>query len=305
MLIIVFTVLLFATVGFAAYAIWSQLVTERDPVTLRMRSLRALHAGPTAIGYGDRPSLILRLIARLGGFMPARDGKNALRTGLICAGFRRADAPLVFMGAKIACAALFPILYFSSAYLSARPMGHAFFWLIATSITGFYTPSMLLGFMKRQRQDAITRSLPDALDLMVVCVEAGLGIAAALQRVAGEIKLACPPLSQELALVHQEMQTGIPRQDALRNLAQRTGVDDVYALVAMLIQTDKLGTSVAQALRAHSESMRTRRRQRAEKLARKASIKLAFPLVFLVLPALLVIILGPAAIQLVKALVAE
>ena len=112
-------------------------------------------------------------------------------------------------------------------------------------------------------------------------------------------------ISEELSLVNQEMQTGIARTDALRNLAERTGVDDVYSLVAMLIQTDRLGTSVAQSLRAHAESMRTRRRQRAEQMARKASIKLAFPLVFLIFPALLVIILGPAGIQLLKALSAD
>src|SRR5207237_3012051 len=121
-------------------------------------------------------------------------------------------------------------------------------------------------------------------------------------RVASEMQVASPALSEELTLVHQEMQTGVSRTDALRNLATRTGVEDVYALVAMLIQTDRLGTSIAQALRVHADSMRTRRRQRAEQLARKASIKLAFPLVFLILPALLVIILGPAAIQLMTAL---
>src|SRR5262249_7382080 len=114
-----------------------------------------------------------------------------------------------------------------------------------------------------------------------------------------------PELSEELALVNSQMQTGISRTDALRNLAERTGVDDIYSLVAMLIQTDRLGTSVAQSLRAHAESMRTRRRKRAEQLARKASIKLAFPLVFLILPALLVVILGPAAIELAKVLTAQ
>src|SRR5262249_48719057 len=132
-----------------------------------------------------------------------------------------------------------------------------------------------------------------------------LGMAAALQRVGVEIRLASRALSDELALVNQEMQTGVSRTDALRNLAERTGVEDIYSLVAMLIQTDRLGTSVAQSLRAHAESMRTRRRQRAEQQARKASIKLAFPLVFMIFPALLVIILGPAGIQLLKALSAD
>jgi tight adherence protein C len=126
---------------------------------------------------------------------------------------------------------------------------------------------------------------------------------AALQRVGGELRIASRQLSEEFNIVHQEMQTGVSRTDALRNLAERTGVDEIYSLVAMLIQTDRLGTSVAQSLRSHAQSMRTRRRQRAEQMARKASIKLAFPLVLLIFPALLVIILGPAAIQLMKALV--
>jgi tight adherence protein C len=138
-----------------------------------------------------------------------------------------------------------------------------------------------------------------------VCVEAGLGMAAALQRVGVEIRVASSSLSDELSLVNSEMQTGVSRIDALRNLAERTGVEEVYSLVAMLIQTDRLGTSVAMSLRAHAESMRTRRRQRAEQMARKASIKLAFPLVFLIFPALMLVILGPAGIQLLKALSAD
>jgi tight adherence protein C len=116
------------------------------------------------------------------------------------------------------------------------------------------------------------------------------------------MRIASPALSNELGLVNQQMQTGMSRSDALRNLAERTGVEEIYSLVAMLIQTDRLGTSVAQALRSHADSMRTKRRQRAELLARQASVKLAFPLVFLILPALLVVLLGPAVIQLLKVL---
>src|SRR5262249_23610838 len=128
---------------------------------------------------------------------------------------------------------------------------------------------------------------------------------AGLQRVSTEMRVTSRSISDEFALVHQQMQTGVTRADALRNLAQRTGVEDGYALVAMPIQTDRPGTSVANALRAHADAMRVRRRQRAERLARKAAIKLAFPLIFLVLPALLIIILGPAAVQLMKALKAQ
>ena len=167
---------------------------------------------------------------------------------------------------------------------------------------GFYLPTLFVGWRQRSRHYQIVSSLPDALDLMVVCVEAGLGMTAALQRVSSELRVTSPAVSEEFALVHQQMQAGVSRSDALRNLALRTGVEDVYALVAMLIQTDRLGTSVATALRSHADSMRVKRRQRAEQMARKAAIKLAFPLVFLVLPALLIIILGPAAISLMKAL---
>jgi tight adherence protein C len=303
MLVIAFTILLFSAVTVAAYAIWSRLAIERDPVAARLHALRT-SARPTAVGYGEQPPVLLGFIARLAGFMPAREGRNALRTGLVCAGFRRPDAVVIFLGTKVLLAGLLPLLWLAYAFVTARPLGNVLFWLVAFGVEGFYIPSVFLAWKRNSRKEAITRSLPDALDLMVVCVEAGLGMAAALQRVSGEIRIACKPLADEFALVHQEMQTGVSRVDALRNLAQRTGVDDIYSLVAMLIQTDRLGTSIGHALRAHAESMRIRRRQRAEQLARKASIKLAFPLVFLVLPALLVIILGPAGIQLMKALVA-
>ena len=176
---------------------------------------------------------------------------------------------------------------------------------LVLAVLGFYLPTLFIGMRQSRRHDAVLGALPDALDLMVICVEAGLGVAAALQRVAVEMRLASPELAAELALVNQEMQTGMSRTDALRNLAERTGVDEIYSLVAMLIQTDRLGTSVAQALRSHADSMRVRRRQRAEQLARKASVKLAFPLVLLIFPALMLVLLGPAVVQLLTALAAS
>lgn len=305
MLLVAMSLLIFAAVSVAAYALYTTAVTERNPVTLRLRELRLLHANTASPAYGRRPGLLVKLIAQLGGFLPAADGADALRTGLVRAGYRRADAPLIFLGSKIVMAVLLPLAWMFYGYVAARPLGNVMMMSVVLGFVGFYVPTLFIAVRQAQRHAEILSALPDALDLMVVCVEAGLGLGAALQRVGVEIRLASSQLSDELALVNSEMQTGISRTDSLRNLAERTGVDDVYSLVAMLIQTDKLGTSVAQSLRAHAESMRTRRRQRAEQLARKASIKLAFPLVFLIFPALLVIILGPAGIQLLKALSAD
>jgi tight adherence protein C len=146
------------------------------------------------------------------------------------------------------------------------------------------------------------KALPDALDLFVVCVEAGLGLNQAIMRVSEEIERVSPVLADQLALVNLEIRAGTPRDEAFRNLGDRTGLQDIKSLMAMLIQTDRFGTSVAQALRTHAETMRTKRRQRAEEAAAKTTIKLVFPLVLFVFPALFVIILGPAVIQILETL---
>ncbi len=304
MVLIVTSVLIFAAISLGAYAVYTDSVTTKSPVAVRLRELRAMRTGGAAI-YGDRPPLLLKLLAQLGGFLPAQDGRNALRTGLVRAGFRRPEAVLVFMGFKLVLAAALPILWVTFAYATAKPAGSIFGIGVVAGVVGFYLPTVVIGILQNHRHDEVLMALPDALDLMVVCVEAGLGVAAALQRVAVEMRLASPVLAAELAMVNQEMQTGMSRTDALRNLAERTGVEAVYSLVAMLIQTDRLGTSVSAALRSHAQSMRTQRRQRAEQQARKASVKLAFPLVLLIFPALLVVLLGPAALQLLKALAAS
>lgn len=305
-MLILMSLLIFAAVTAAAYAVSVHVATERSPVAVRLRQLRTLHpAGGGAATYENAPPTLLKLLADLGGFMPASDGRNALTTGLVRAGYRRPEAVLIFLGTKLVLAVALPILWLGYSYFAAKSIGNVLLFTVLWAAVGFYVPSFFLWIKQRRRHDDILGALPDALDLMVVCVEAGLGMAAALQRVGIEIRLASPALSDELALVNQQMQTGVSRTDALRHLAERTGVDDVYALVAMLIQTDRLGTSVAQSLRAHADSMRTRRRQRAEQLARKAGVKLAFPLVFLILPALLIVILGPAGISLMKTLLAQ
>ena len=303
MTLLVSSVLIFVAIVLGAWAMYVDATTARNPVTVRLRELRALRAGGTS--YGDRPPFLVKLIAQLGGFLPAQDGRTALRTGLVRAGFRRPEAIGLFLGSKVVLAAALPLGWIAIGYLTARPLGNVFGLALVLAVLGFYLPTLFIGMRQSRRHDAVLGALPDALDLMVICVEAGLGVAAALQRVAVEMRLASPELAAELALVNQEMQTGMSRTDALRNLAERTGVDEIYSLVAMLIQTDRLGTSVAQALRSHADSMRVRRRQRAEQLARKASVKLAFPLVLLIFPALMLVLLGPAVVQLLTALAAS
>ncbi len=305
MILLLMSVLIFAAVAVAAYGVYTSTVTDRNPVTVRLRELRRLHHSTAQVSYVRRPGLGRKLIAALGGFLPSREGEDALRTGLVRAGYRRGDSVVVFLGCKLICAAALPVAWWAVAWITSRPAGNVVTGTLVLAVLGFYLPTFWLAWKAQARKTEIQQSLPDALDLMVVCVEAGLGLGAAIQRVGEEVALASPALSGELALVNQEMLAGVSRSDALRNLAERTGVEDVYSLVAMLIHTDRLGTSIAQSLRAHAESMRTRRRQRAEQLARKASIKMAFPLVFFILPALLVIILGPAAIQLLKAITAS
>jgi tight adherence protein C len=173
---------------------------------------------------------------------------------------------------------------------------------LGAAAMGYLLPGMALGRMARKRQHRIRLSLPDALDLLVVSVEAGLGLDQAIQRVGEELDFAHKDLSEELRLVNLELRAGTARSDALHNLAKRTGVEDLSSLVAMLVQTDKFGTSVAQSLRVHSETLRTKRRQRAEEAAAKTGVKMVFPLVFCIFPAIWVVTIGPAAIKFVQVL---
>jgi len=299
------TLLLAIALSAGTVAVYQLFVRDRDPVAVRLRDLRsrALAARPNL--DPDAPSPLAGLLATLGGFLPTSDSNEALQSGLVRAGIRNPGASQVFLGTKFVGAVVIGIGWIVVNFIMARPIGSVAFSGAIAAVVGFYLPTVWLYMKGSARQGQIQVALPDALDLLVVCVEAGLGLNAAIERVGREIAIASPALSDELLLVGQEIRAGLTRSDALRRLARRTGVDDLYSLTAMLIQADKLGTSIAQSLRAHAESMRTKRRQRAEQTARKAGIKLAFPLVFLIFPALLIVILGPAAIQLMQAIAAQ
>jgi tight adherence protein C len=204
----------------------------------------------------------------------------------------------VFLGIRVGFAAVLFLLCMTP--LIGRPS-----LMVALSAMGFgyLFPGMVLARKAKKRQHRIRLSLADALDLLVVSVEAGLGLDQAIQRVGDELNFAHPELAGELRMINLELRAGKARVDALRNLATRTGVDDIESLVAMLVQTDKFGTSVAQSLRVHSETVRTKRRQRAEEMAAKTGAKMVFPLVFCIFPAIFVVTIGPAAIKFVQVLV--
>jgi tight adherence protein C len=222
---------------------------------------------------------------------------GSLRLRLVQAGYRREEALTIFFGIRVFFAlALFAL--FSTPFVVRPNIGLA----LGGLGVGYVLPGMVLARLAKRRAHRIRLSLADALDLLVVSVEAGLGLDQALTRVGQELAFAYPDLSDELRLVNLELRAGKARAEALRNLAERTGVDDLNSLVTMLIQTDKFGTSVAQSLRVYSETLRTKRRQRAEEAAAKTGVKMVFPLVICIFPAVWVVTIGPAAIKFVKVL---
>jgi len=223
------------------------------------------------------------------------DRATSTRLLLMQAGYRESRAMTIYTGMRVAGALLgFGICLVSGIGITSPLL------LLGGPLLGFFLPRFLLKRAIAKRQMRIRLGLPDALDLTVICVEAGLGLDQALMRVAEDLQHAHPELSEELKLVNLEMRAGKPRTEAMKNLAQRTGVEDIRSLVSVLIQTDRFGTSVAQALRVHSDSLRTERRQRAEEQAAKTTIKLVPPLVIFVLPSVIFVTLGPAVIQLVR-----
>jgi len=218
------------------------------------------------------------------------------------AGIRSVGAYRIYLGIRWALPVVLVILAVVYGKVAGIASNLIFLMVLVAGIAGFLLPDIVLRRKIRSRQEEITDTLPDGLDLLVVCVEAGLGLNAAFIKITEEFKLSSPALSEEFDIVNREMVAGKPRQEALRALTERTGVEDVKSLVAMLIQTEKLGTSLAHSLRVHSDSLRLRRRQKAEEAAAKTTIKLVFPLVFLMFPALFIVLLGPAVLQFFQSL---
>jgi tight adherence protein C len=241
---------------------------------------------------------IVDLLKRVGEKAPRSPKElGQLRLRLVQAGFRRDEALTIFFGIRVSLALILFALFSTSIVM--RPN---ITLALAGLGFGYIMPGMVVARLAKRRAHRIRLSLADALDLLVVSVEAGLGLDQAMTRVGNELAFAYPDLSDELRLVNLELRAGKARSEALRNLGDRTGVEDLGSLVTMLIQTDKFGTSVAQSLRVYSETLRTKRRQRAEEAAAKTGVKMVFPLVLCIFPAIWVVTIGPAAIKFVTVL---
>ena len=293
-IIIVFST--FIAVALLIAAILYPLLTRRRVVEERLDKL-------VTRGYEQpKASLVVQktpwqeFLAGLGGKIPLAPKEQTRYTKmLVAAGFKK-ESLLTFLGSKIVLGVGLPAAY---AFLYALPKGElikgdTLLIVIALAIAGFILPSFWLGRMVKKRQMEIFHTLPDILDLLTVCVEAGLGIDAALIRVSENPQFKGNPLAEEFKIAAMETRAGKPRHDALKDVAERTMEEDVRAFVAMLAQTERFGTSLSMALRVHSDTLRTKRRQYAEEAAAKTSIKIIFPLAFFIFPALMVVLVGPA-----------
>lgn len=296
---IVLLLILFASVTVMIFAFGWATGQPASAGQQRLREVLAhTMAAPAEAEISDRLERTLKPFSEALPKSPEELGKT--QRMLVSAGYREQRHVTIYYGARL-------FLGVAGAGLGFLLMigPGSFFLMVSLAMVGYVLPRFVVKRMISRRQKTIRLSLPDALDLMIVCVEAGLSLDQAIQRVSAELEHAHPELTDELRLVNLEVRAGKPRVEALRNLATRTGVDDIRALVAVLVQTDRFGTSVAQALRVHSDALRTERRQRAEEAAAKTTIKMVPVLVFFIFPPMLIATVGPAVIQFIRVVMPE
>lgn len=296
-----FLLIVFVVTGAVTLIVLRQLM----PTALeqRVQAITGGAQGPAQAGSGfaERLSRWLKPFARPS--LPEGGWEHSpLRVRFYNAGLRTVSAPIIYFGAKTLLTFVLPallMLYYSLAGL--RLHGTAFITaMLALAACGYYLPNVVLAQLVKHRQLELFEAFPDALDLMRVCVEAGLGLDAAIERVGSEMSVESQALSEEFHLVSLELRAGASRADALRNLSLRVALDDIDAMVAMLVQSDRFGTSVSEALRVHSEALRIKRRLIAEERAAKLPVKMLFPLIFCIFPALLTVLLGPAVVSVTR-----
>jgi len=284
---------------------------KRHPVVERVNALRSQTSPIASLQKSERLSRSKeRVVGATSGFLkemgflvkPGQESSSRMRSALVYAGIHGEDSVRIFAGIKMCCTVFFFLLFLLLGLYGSRPFPVVLMLSLFVSFAGFILPDVILNSMIRKRQEQIAASFPDAIDLLVISVEAGLGLNAALLRVGGELSVRCKPIAEEFSRVNQDLRTGVSREKALRNLSERNRVEDLRIFISALILADRLGTSVADTLRAQADSLRTRIRQKAEEQAARAGIKMLFPLVFFILPALIIILMGPAAISLIRAL---
>lgn len=310
-MVLLLTICVFLAMACGGLALYWIVEARKDSLTQRVKEMAApppREKGETGKGIMERFSGSLERMRKKefvkDDFVEMVTGAelSGTRRMLIQAGFRHRSAYRIYILLRV----ILPIFIFFSATLFMKGRGvpntTTFTVGILAALFGIILPITIVRWKVIRRQEEITDGLPDALDLIVVCVEAGQGLNAAFLKISEEFRISSPLLSEEFDIVNREMVAGKPRQEALRAMVDRTGVEEVKSFVAMLIQTEKLGTSLANSLRVHSDSLRTKRMQRAEEAAAKTAIKLVFPLVFLLFPALFIVILGPGVIQVMRVL---
>jgi len=299
----------FVCISLAMMGAYWLLNRPQSAATERLKRLGHSHGSATPVSVslvdegssGDR--IAEKLATPLNRLLPPSAAEaRKLQKQLMHAGFRSHNAPIIYRAIQLGFLGGLPAAVALTCALFAKPINSALIAILLAFVVGFFLPRYILRRMIKARQLRVRWGLADALDLMVISIEAGLGLNAAMMKVSSELKEVHPDICDEFELANLEIRVGRERDEALRNLAERTGVEDLKSLVAMLIQTDKFGTSIARAIRVFSDSLRTKRRQRAEQAAQKAAVKLLFPLACFLFPTLFIAILGPAVLQLIDTL---
>jgi len=286
------------------YLIYGVLVFLEDRRAVRARLKSASSASMPLYRGVQQNSLLKQMLEWLSSFgrlaVASQEEVSKMRANLIQGGFRHPKGPAVYFGLRASGALLLPLPFILAAFMGGKMGLTSMALIVLLAWMGFYLPRFILNFITRRRQDRMDKALPDVLDLLIVCMEAGLGLQATLNRVAEEIRPLSKDLYQELQLTNAELRTGIHREVALKNLGDRTGLQNIKSLVAMMLQSERMGASIAQALRTHAAFLRVQRGQKAEEKAAKLPVKILFPMLAFIFPAIFIVILGPAVIQVTR-----
>jgi tight adherence protein C len=299
---ILYLVLIFLAVTFAVAGL-GLVLTRGAGIRGRIEALVGRGQRQESSGPSEWTETVLKVAQPVAKLATSSDEEvTRLRARFLHAGFRQQSAPVIFFAAKTLLVVLFPLLFllFERTGLLKMQGQLALAMMLIAAAIGYYLPNAVLAAMTRRRKRAIFEALPDAIDLMIVCIEAGLGLDMALNRAAQEMRLRSRELSEELDLITLELRVGGYRDRALKNFALRTGLDEASSFVAMLLQADRFGTSIADSMRVHADGLRTRRQMLAEEAASKIPLKMLFPLVFFIFPSLLVVLLGPAMVNIYR-----